>query len=133
MKDINAITLTGRLGKDPDLRQINQTTAVATFTIAVGEKWKDKQTGEMREETSWVQCEAMGPMATVIVENVGKGDAVLVFGKIKVQSWEKNGVKQYKTFVQVNQFRALGETTKPEKRPATASRRHHDDEQEAPF
>jgi len=133
MKDINAITLTGRLGKDPDLRQINQTTAVATFTIAVGEKWKDKQTGEMREETSWVQCEAMGPMANVIVENVGKGDAVLVFGKIKVQSWEKNGVKQYKTFVQVNQFRALGETTKPEKRPATAARRHQDDEQEAPF
>ena len=101
--DLNQCTFTGRLGADPEVKSIPSGDAVANFTIAVGNQWTDKTTGEKKDSTQWVRCVAWRKTAELVGTYLTKGKRVLVQGKWQTRSWENNeGKKQYMTEVVVD-------------------------------
>ena len=108
--DLNRCDFIGRLGKDPEIRYTPNGTAVANFNIAVGEKWKDKNTGEQKEKTEWVRCVSFGKLAEICGEYLEKGKQVYVSGKLQTREWnDKEGNKRYTTEIIVNQIQMLGD------------------------
>lgn len=101
MSNLNKCLFIGRIGGDPEIRVVNADFKVANFSIATSEKWTDKQTGEKKEQTEWINCQANNKQADVIEKWVKKGDLIYIEGKFKTRSWEKDGVKHYATFIQV--------------------------------
>lgn len=100
---MNKVTILGRLGQDPETKQINENASVTKFSIATSEKWKDKS-GEMQERTEWHRCSAWNKTGEIIEKYFSKGDPILVEGKIETNSYEKEGEKRYITQIKVNNF-----------------------------
>lgn len=104
---LNKATIIGRLGKDPEIKTINNQT-VANFSIASTESWKNKN-GEKQKTTEWHNCDAWGKLAEIIQKYVKKGDLIYVEGTIKTRSWDdKNGEKRYSTGINVKEMYMLG-------------------------
>ena len=99
-RSLNKVMLIGNLGKDPELRYTPSGVAVATFTIATNESWKD-QDGNMQERTEWHNVVAWRKLAEVCGEWLKKGKKVYVEGRIQTRSYDdKNtGAKRYITEV----------------------------------
>jgi single-strand DNA-binding protein len=97
MSSKNLVILIGRVGKDPEVR----TTAsgkVASLTLATTEYYKDKATGEKKEQTDWHNIVFWGNVAEIVEKYVKKGSLINVDGKIRTRSYEdKEGVKRYVT------------------------------------
>ena len=66
MSSLNKVQIIGNLGKDPEIRQTQSGDKIASFSVACGEKWKDKSTGETKEKTEWINCSAFGKLAEII-------------------------------------------------------------------
>jgi single-strand DNA-binding protein len=77
------IIIVGNLGRDPEMRYMPDGTAVTNFSVATGQRWTDKTTGEPREETTWFRVTAWGRQAEIANEYLSKGRKVLVEGRIK--------------------------------------------------
>ena len=101
MSNLNKCLFIGRCGKDPESKQISNDFKAVNFSIAISEKWTDKQTQERKEVTEWVNCQATNKVAEIVEKYVHKGDLIYVEGKLKTRSWEKDGIKQYATYIQV--------------------------------
>lgn len=140
MNGVNKVILLGHVGKDPDIRYSQSGTAVANFSLATTERWKDKNTGEKQERTEWHRCTAWGRSAEVIGEYVKKGSPLFVAGKLQTRKWQdKEGVDRYTTEIVVDEFQLLGgrgggdqqedarPATSASKKPA-ASQQDFDDE-----
>ena len=97
-KSLNKVTLIGNLGKDPELSYTASGIAVAKFSIATGEKWKD-QDGNVQERTEWHNIVAWRKLAEICGQYLKKGSKVYLEGKLQTRSWDdKNtGVKRYTT------------------------------------
>lgn len=106
--DLNQCNFIGRLGKDVEIKYMPSGSAVAEFSIAVGEQWKDKNSGEKQERTEWVNITAFGKLAEICGEYLKKGSQVLISGKLHTDKWEKEGVTHYKTKIIANQMQMLG-------------------------
>ena len=107
--DLNRCDFIGRLGKDPEIRYTPNGTAVANFSIAVGEKWKDKNTGEQKEKTEWIRVVAFGKLAEICGEYLEKGKQIYLSGKLQTREWDdKEGNKRYTTEIVANQMQMLG-------------------------
>ena len=78
VRGINKVILVGRLGKDPEVRYIPNGGAVANLQVATSESWRDKQTGEMREQTEWHRVVLFGKLAEVAGEYLRKGVQVYI-------------------------------------------------------
>jgi single-strand DNA-binding protein len=104
---LNQANIIGRVGKDPEVRYLPSGEAVANFSIATSERWKDKQTGEPREETEWHRISTFGRLAEIVGEYVKKGALVYVSGKIKTRSYEQNGETKYATEIRANEMKML--------------------------
>ncbi len=104
---LNQANIIGRVGKDPEVRYLPSGEAVANFSLATSEKWKDKQTGEPREETEWHRISTFGRLAEIVGEYVKKGALVYVSGKIKTRSYEQNGETKYATEIRANEMKML--------------------------
>lgn len=100
--------LIGRLGKDPEVRTFDGGSMVANFSMATSESWKDKTTGEKKEQTEWHNVVIWGAMAGVAQKYLHKGDLLYVEGKLRTKSWEKDGVTRYTTSVHVDNMTMLG-------------------------
>jgi single-strand DNA-binding protein len=101
-------TIIGNLGADPEIKYLPSGGAAANFSIAVNEKWKDKQTGEQKEHTEWYRCNAYGKLAELIGEYRKKGDLVYVEGRNRTRSWETDsGEKRFMTELNVDTMRGL--------------------------
>ena len=102
---LNKVLLIGRLGKDPEIRHTKDGNAVASFSIATNESWKDKE-GNQQERTDWHNCVAFGATAEKYIEPyVTKGTLVSVEGALQTRSWEdKEGNTRYTTEVVANRF-----------------------------
>src|SRR3990167_2683233 len=87
MANLNKVLLIGNLTRDPELRYVPSGTAVATFTIAVNRVYKS-QTGEKKEDTSFIRIVAWGRRAEVCGEYLSKGSPVFVEGRIQSRNWE---------------------------------------------
>ena len=98
MASINKVILIGRLGRDPEIRYTPNGDAVANFSIATSENWKDKNTGEKKEKTEWHRLVAFRRRAEIIGEYLTKGSLIYIEGKLQTREWDdKEGVKRYTT------------------------------------
>ena len=105
--DLNKCMFIGRLGKDPEIRYVASGDAVAGFSIATGESWKDKQ-GQKQERTEWVNCTAFGKLAEIVGEYLRKGSKVYIEGKMKTEKYtDNNGVEKYSTKIIVQNMQML--------------------------
>lgn len=102
MSSLNQCSFIGNLGKDPEVRLLQNGKKVASFSIATSEKWKDKNTGEVKEKTEWIPCTCFDLLAGVIERFVRKGSKIFVQGQFTTRSWDdQQGVKHYKSEIQV--------------------------------
>lgn len=102
---VNRAILIGNLGADPEVRYTQDGTAVANFSIATTEKWKDRDTGEAREDTQWHRIVCWSRLAELAGEYLSKGKSVYIDGRIQTRSWEdRDGIKRYTTEVVASQI-----------------------------
>lgn len=97
MSGVNKVILVGRLGKDPEIRNLESGVAVANFTLATSESYKDRTTGDRKEVTEWHNVVLWRGLAEVAQKYLHKGDMVYIEGKLRTRSWEKDGVTRYTT------------------------------------
>lgn len=96
-RGINKVTLIGRLGADPDMRETSSG-AVANISVATSEQWKDKNTGEKKERTEWHRVVFFGRPAEVVGQYLYKGSEVYIEGRLQTDKWQdKNGNDRYTT------------------------------------
>ncbi|SLV69275.1 single-strand binding protein [Klebsiella pneumoniae] len=84
-RGVNKVILVGYLGQDPDVRYMPNGGAVANLTLATSETWRDKQTGEMRENTEWHRVVMFGKLAEVAGEYLRKGAQVYIEGQLRTR------------------------------------------------
>lgn len=108
MSGLNRWVGLGHLGADAELRQSpNGGDAMLGFRIAVTEKWRDKA-GEEKSSTEWVDCTIWGKRGEALAPILVKGKHVYVEGKLSTRSFEKDGVKHYRTGIKVTEIELLG-------------------------
>lgn len=103
---LNRCEFIGNVGKAPEVRFVGGN-AVADFSVACNEKWKDKQ-GNPQERTEWVRCTAWGKLAEVCGQYLDKGRQVYVSGRMQTDEYEKDGVKRYSTKIVLDTMKMLG-------------------------
>jgi single-strand DNA-binding protein len=97
---VNKVILIGNLGKDPEIRRLENGTAVGNFTLATSEIYTDKSTGEKKESTDWHDIFVWRNLAEISEKYLKKGYKVYVEGKLKKRSWQdKEGNTRYSTEV----------------------------------
>lgn len=109
-KSVNKVILLGTLGKDPELKYTPQGTAVAKFSMATNESYKDKQSGEWKERTEWHNIVCWQRTAEVASEYLKKGRKVYIEGRITTRSWDdkETGQKKYMTEIICNDLVLIG-------------------------
>ncbi|MEX1222900.1 MAG: single-stranded DNA-binding protein [Idiomarina sp.] len=107
-RGINKVILIGNLGADPEIRYTQNSTAIANLSIATSETWKDKQTGEQREQTEWHRCVAYRRLAEIAGEYLKKGSKIYVEGRLQTRKWQgQDGVERYTTEIVINELQML--------------------------
>ena len=108
-RGVNKVILVGNLGRDPELKYTPQGTAVAKFSLATTEKFKDKS-GEWQDRTEWHNIVAWARTAEVAAEYLKKGSTVFIEGRLRTDSWDdkETGQKKYRTEIVVNEMVMLG-------------------------
>ena len=108
MAGVNKVILVGNLGGDPEIRYTPSGAAVANFTIATSENWKDKD-GQKQEKTEWHKIVVFAKLAEICGEYLHKGKQVYIEGRIQTRQWEdRDGNKRYTTEIVANQMQMLG-------------------------
>jgi len=107
MAGINKVIIVGRVGNDPETRSFTNGGEVAEFSVATSDQWKDKETGEKKEKTTWHRIKVLndGLVKNVIRPFINKGSLIGIEGELTVEEWEKDGQKHYTTKVLVGAFR----------------------------
>ncbi|MBS0316870.1 MAG: single-stranded DNA-binding protein [Proteobacteria bacterium] len=109
MASVNKVIIVGNLGRDPEVRSFPSGDRVANVTIATTDKWKDKQSGEMREATEWHRVVFGGRLAEIVEQYLRKGSQVYVEGSLRTRKWtDKDGVEKYTTEIRADQMQMLG-------------------------
>ena len=108
MSGVNKVILVGRLGKEPEVRNLENGAIVANFSIATSETYKDRVTGEKKEITEWHNIVVWRGLAEITQKYVHKGDMVYIEGKLRTRSWEKEGVTRYTTEIVADNMTMLG-------------------------
>ena len=105
---VNKVILIGNLGKDPEVRVLENGTKLVRFPIATSETYNDKATGEKREVTDWHNIVVWRALAEVAEKYLTKGQKVYVEGKLKTRSWQdESGATKYATEVVADNFTML--------------------------
>ncbi len=97
-------TILGNLGRDPELRYAASGDAIASLSVAVTEKWKNKQ-GDLQENTEWYRCSAFKKTAELISQYFNKGDQIMLIGRMQTRKWQdKDGNDRYSTELRVDRL-----------------------------
>lgn len=107
MASVNKVILLGALGRDPEVRYMPNGEAVANFSIATTENWKDKN-GQKQEKTEWHNIVTYGKLAEIAGKYLKKGSSVYIEGRLQTRKWEKDGVTRYTTEVIMDKLQMLG-------------------------
>jgi len=106
---VNKVILIGNLGKDPEVRHLENGAAVANFSIATSENYKDRKTGEKVSQTEWHNIVAWRGLAEIAEKYLKKGAKVYIEGKLKTRTWQdKEGNNRYSTEVITDVLTMLG-------------------------
>ena len=133
MASVNKVIIVGNLGRDPEIRTFPSGDQVANVTVATTDKWKDKQTGEMKEATEWHRIVFNGRLAEIAGQYLRKGSQIYVEGSLRTRKWtDQSGVEKYSTEIRADQMQMLGQRqggghddgggsdAPPQRRPAPA-------------
>ena len=103
---VNKVILLGNLGRDPEIRSMQSGSKMATFSMATSKRWRDKNTQEQRDKTSWHNIVVFGDGLVDIVEKyVKKGSKIYVEGELQTRKWEdQDGKDRYTTEVVLQGF-----------------------------
>jgi single-strand DNA-binding protein len=125
-KSVNKVILVGNVGKDPEVKYAPSGVALAKFSLATNERFKDKS-GEWQDRTEWHNVLAWQRLAEIVGEYVHKGDKLYIEGKLQTSSWEdrQSGDKKFRTEIVARDIVLLGT-------PATEHGTHHVDEEREP-
>ena len=108
-RGINKVILVGNLGQDPDTKDMPSGMTVCNLRIATSESWKDKQSGEMKEQTEWHSVAMFGRLAEIAGEYLRKGSQVYIEGRLRTRKWQdKSGNDRYTTEIVANEMQMLG-------------------------
>jgi single-strand DNA-binding protein len=107
MASVNKVILVGNLGRDPEVRYMPNGEAVANFSIATTDNWKDKS-GVKQEKTEWHNIVMYRRLAEIAGEYLKKGRPVYIEGRLQTRKWEKDGVTRYTTEIIADQMQMLG-------------------------
>jgi single-strand DNA-binding protein len=109
MASVNKVILVGNLGADPETRYMPSGDAIANIRLATSFRWKDKQTGENKEETEWHRIVFRGRLAEIAGEYLKKGSPCYVEGRIRTRKWQdKEGQDRYTTEIMADAMQLLG-------------------------
>jgi len=110
MASVNKVILVGNLGRDPEVRYSPEGAAICNVSIATTSQWKDKNTGERREETEWHRVVFYNRLAEIAGEYLRKGRSVYVEGRLKTRKWQDKdtGADRYSTEIVADQMQMLG-------------------------
>jgi single-strand DNA-binding protein len=109
MASLNKVQIIGNLGKDPEVRYMPSGDAVANITVATTDKWKDKQSGEQRENTEWHRISFFGKLAEIAGQYLHKGSQVYIEGKLQTRKYtDKDGVEKFATEIKADSMQMLG-------------------------
>ena len=110
MASVNKVIIVGNLGRDPEVRYSPDGAAICNVSIATTSQWKDKATGERREETEWHRVVFYNRLAEIAGEYLKKGRAVYVEGRLKTRKWQdkETGQDRYSTDIVADQMQMLG-------------------------
>lgn len=107
-RGVNKVILIGNLGSDPETRYTQGGSAVTNLSIATSERWKDKQSGEDREQTEWHRVVMFARLAEIAAEYLRKGSKVYVEGRIQTRKWQgQDGQDRYTTEIVGNEMQML--------------------------
>lgn len=103
---VNKVILVGNLGRDPEIRTLNNGEKVANLSLATSEQWRDKSTGERKEKTEWHRVVVFNDNIVKVVENyLKKGSTIYVEGSLQTRKWtDQQGVEKYSTEVVIQRF-----------------------------
>jgi len=106
---VNRVILVGNLGADPETRYLSNGDAVTNIRLATSERYKDKQTGQQKEQTEWHRVNFFGKLAEIAGQYLKKGSIVYIEGKIRTRKWQdSNGQDKYSTEIVADQMKMLG-------------------------
>ncbi len=111
MANLNRVEVMGRIGSDIELKYTPNGQAVASFSVATSEKYKDKS-GIMQEKTEWHSVVAWQKKAELINQYFSKGSRIFLEGKLQTRNWEKEGIKHYRTEIILRDFYFIDEKKK---------------------
>lgn len=107
---MNRVFLTGHLTRAPELKLTPDGTAkVASFGLAVNERWQDRETGEPRENVTFVEVSAWNRQAELVFEYFKKGSPILVEGSLRFESWESDGQACSRVTVRLSRFEFMSQ------------------------
>lgn len=110
MASVNKVILVGNLGRDPEVRYSPDGAAICNVSIATTSTWKDRNSGERREETEWHRVVFYNRLAEIAGEYLKKGRSVYVEGRLKTRKWQDkdSGQDRYATEIVADQMQMLG-------------------------
>ncbi|MBM4284009.1 MAG: single-stranded DNA-binding protein [Deltaproteobacteria bacterium] len=113
---VNRVILVGHLGADPELRYTASGKAVARFNLATSESFTDQQ-GNRQDRTEWHRIVVWDKLAEICGQYLSKGSLVYIEGRIRSDTWEKDGVKRYSYEIVASNMRMLGPRRSAEREP----------------
>ena len=109
MASINKVIIVGNLGADPETKYLPSGDAVTNIRVATTDTWKDKASGEKKEETEWHRVVFRGKLAEIAGEYLKKGSQVYVEGRLRTRKWQdKDGQDRYTTEIMATEMKMLG-------------------------
>ena len=109
MASVNKVIIVGNLGADPETRYLPSGDSVTNIRVATTDRYKDKQSGEMREITEWHSISFFGKLAEIAGQYLRKGSQVYVEGSLRTRKYtDKNGVEKYATDIRADSMQMLG-------------------------
>src|SRR5690625_829921 len=109
MASVNKVIVLGNLGRNPEVRYSAEGSAICNLSIATSFNWRDRNTGERREQTEWHRVVMFGRLAEIASEYLNKGHSVYIEGRLQTRKWaDQNGVERYTTEIVAEQMQMLG-------------------------
>ena len=135
---LNKVLIIGNLGADPEIKYTQAGSPVANLSVATSERWKDKNTGEQKEQVEWHRVVIFGRLAEIAEQYLKKGSKIFVEGKLQTRDWEDSeGKKRYTTEVVAREMTMLdskGDSMESSSSASSSSKPDNDkSEEDIPF
>ncbi|MCR4158789.1 single-stranded DNA-binding protein [Kerstersia gyiorum] len=137
MASVNKVIIVGNLSRDPEVRYSADGVAICNVSVATTSQWKDKTSGESKEETEWHRVVFYGRLAEIAGEYLKKGRSIYLEGRLKTRKWtDKENIERFTTEIVADQMQMLGgrnEGGDQADRPATQARQQRPAAQDSDY